>query len=67
VKLYLPTLIWAGLALLIAIQGWWPNFSMHTQANWSFVALLVIILQAISVYMVEILSKVVYWGRAHPC
>ena len=51
VKLYLPTVIWAGLALLIAIQGWWANFSMRTHANWTFVTLLVIVLQAISVYM----------------
>ena len=51
VKLYLPSLIWVGLVLLIAIQGWWASFGMRTQANWTFVALLVIILQAISVYM----------------
>jgi hypothetical protein len=51
VKLYLPSLIWAGLVLLLAIQGWWANFDMRTQANWTFVALLVIILQAISVYL----------------
>ena len=51
VKLYYPTLIWAGLMLLWAIQAWWANFSMRTQANWTFGALLVIILEAISVYM----------------
>ena len=51
VKLYFPTLIWAGLTLLLAIQAWWANFSMRTQVDWTFGALLVIILQAISVYM----------------
>ena len=51
VKLYFPTLIWAGLTLLIAIQAWWADFSMRTEANWTFGPLLVIILQAISVYM----------------
>jgi hypothetical protein len=51
VKLYVPALIWAGLTLLIAIQGWWASFAMRTHANWTFVALLVIILQAISLYM----------------
>jgi hypothetical protein len=55
VKLYLPTLIWSGLALLIAIQGWWASFAMRAHANWTFLALLVIILQAISVYMVAAL------------
>jgi hypothetical protein len=28
VKLYLPTIIWAGLALLIAIQAWWASFAV---------------------------------------
>ncbi|MBV8968411.1 MAG: hypothetical protein JO331_05040 [Verrucomicrobia bacterium] len=55
VKLYLPTLVWAALALLIAIQGWWASFSMHMRANWTFLALLVVILQAIAVYMVAAL------------
>ena len=51
VKLYLPTLIWAGLTLLLAIQAWWADFSLRTEANWTFGPLLVIILQAIGVYM----------------
>jgi hypothetical protein len=53
--LYIPTLIWAGLTLLIAIQAWWASFGMRTHANWTFVALLVILLQAISWYMVAAL------------
>jgi len=36
VKLYLPTLIWAGLALLIAIQTWWASFGLHLRVNWTF-------------------------------
>jgi hypothetical protein len=55
VKLYFPTLIWAGLALLFAIQGWWASFSMRMHANWTFAALLVVMLQAISIYMVAAL------------
>jgi hypothetical protein len=51
VKLYLPTVIWAGLALLIAIQAWWASFGLHTRANWTFWGFIVIVLQAISVYM----------------
>jgi hypothetical protein len=51
VKLYFPTLIWAGFA----IQGWWASFSMRMHANWTFAALLVVMLQAISIYMVAAL------------
>jgi hypothetical protein len=55
VKLYPPTLLWSGLALLIAIQGWWANFALRLYANWTFEAFIVIILHAISVYMVAAL------------
>jgi len=55
VKLYAPTVIWTGMALLVAIQGWWASFSMHEQANWNFLGLLVIVLQAVSVYMIAAL------------
>jgi hypothetical protein len=43
------------MALLIAIQDWWASFSMHQQANWNFLALLTIVLQATSVYMLAAL------------
>jgi hypothetical protein len=55
VKRYTPTIIWTGMALLIAVQGWWASFSMHQQANWNFLALLIIVLQATCVYMVAAL------------
>ncbi|MBV8376022.1 MAG: hypothetical protein JO279_03375 [Verrucomicrobia bacterium] len=55
VKLYFPTLIWAGLALLFPVQAWWASFSMRMHANWTFPALLIIMLQTISIYMVAAL------------
>jgi hypothetical protein len=55
IKLYLPTLIWAGLALLIAIQTWWASFGLHMHANWTFLTFIVIVLQTISVYMIAAL------------
>ena len=51
VKIYLPTVIWAGLALLIAIQLWWASFGLRTRGSWTFLAFIVIVLQTISVYM----------------
>ncbi len=51
VKLYTPTLIWAVIALLVPIQAWWADFKLREQPNWTFFALLVILLQAISIYM----------------
>ena len=55
VKLYTPTLIWAVIALLVPIQAWWADFTMREHPNWTFFALLVIMLQAISIYMVAAL------------
>ena len=55
VKLYSTTLIWAAIALLIPIQAWWADFSMRRNANWTFFALLVVMLQAISIYMITAL------------
>jgi hypothetical protein len=57
VKIYLPTLIWAGLALLIAIQAWWASFGLRTRGTWNFLAFFVIALQTISVY----------WPRRSSC
>ncbi len=55
VKPYAPTLICAGLALLIAIQAWWASFAMRTRTHWTFLAFFIITLQAISIYMVAAL------------
>ena len=55
VKLYTPTLIWAVVALLIPIQAWWASFAMREQPKWTFLALLVIMLEMISIYMVAAL------------
>ena len=54
VKLSAPTVVWTGMAFLLAIQGWWAAFSMHQQAIWNFFGLLVIVLQAISVFCYSI-------------
>jgi hypothetical protein len=56
VKPYAPTLVWALIALLIPIQAWWADFAMRKHTNWTFLALLVIMLQAISIYMIAALA-----------
>ena len=55
VTLYWPTLIWAGLALLIPIQLWWASFGFHMRTRWTFPGFFVLVLQAISTYMVAAL------------
>jgi hypothetical protein len=55
VQLYATTLIWAFIALIIPIQAWWADFAMRKFANWTFPALLVVMLQAVSIYMMAAL------------
>jgi hypothetical protein len=55
VKLYTPTIIWTGMALLIPIHEWWASFSMHQRASWNFLGLLTVVLQATSIYMIAAL------------
>jgi hypothetical protein len=55
VKIYLPTLIWSGSTLLIAVQAWWADFGLREQVTWTFVAFIIIVLHAICVYMVAAL------------
>jgi hypothetical protein len=40
-----------GIALIIPIQAWWADFAMRRQLNWTFLVLLVVMLQAIRIYM----------------
>jgi len=65
VKLYTPTLIWAAVALLIPIQAWWASFAMREQPRWTFLALLVIMLEMISIYMVAALVLPDIIGETH--
>src|SRR5215469_8457058 len=44
VKLYSPTLIWAVIVLFVPIQAWWADFTMREHPNWTFLALIVILL-----------------------
>jgi hypothetical protein len=33
----------------MAIQAWWASFGLRTRGNWTFLAFIVVVLQAISV------------------
>jgi hypothetical protein len=50
-RLYLPSLIWAALILLIAIQMWWSSFGLRDQENWTFGLYGLILLQTALFYL----------------
>jgi hypothetical protein len=62
VRLSVPVLIWSGLVLLFATQGWWASFGLRQRANWDFLSFAIILLQMVLLYM---LSAVIFpeFGR----
>lgn len=53
--LYWPSLVWAGLVALIAVQSWWAMFGLRTQQHWSFLAFVVVLLENSCIYMLAAL------------
>jgi hypothetical protein len=50
-RLYAPSLIWAALVLLIAIQMWWSSFGLRDQEDWTFGLYGLILLQTVLFYL----------------
>jgi hypothetical protein len=53
---YQPTLIWMVVVLLIAVQSWWAMFGLREVAAWTFGGFMILLLQAILIYMLAGLS-----------
>jgi len=47
---WLP-LLWAAVLLIVFVQVWWSMFGLRTYRDWTFVAFLLILAQACSLYM----------------
>jgi len=50
-RLYAPSLIWAGLMLVIATQMWWASFGLHDHREWTFGIFGLILLQFALFYL----------------
>lgn len=50
-RLYAPSLIWAGLMLLIATQMWWASFGLRDHEHWTFGVYGLILLQVSLFYL----------------
>ena len=55
VVIYWPSLVWAGLVMLIAVQSWWASFGMRHITGWTFLGFMVVLLENICIYMVAAL------------
>lgn len=52
VRLFAPSLIWAGLVLLMATQSWWASFGLADHDRGTFAEFAVVLLQLVLLYMV---------------
>ncbi len=50
VRVYAPTLLWAGLLLLVYVQSWWAMFGLRTHRGWTFLQFFVVLLHTITLY-----------------
>jgi hypothetical protein len=55
VRFYLPVVIWAVTAVLVAVQSWWASFALRNEADWTFADFLAVIVHSISIYLVAAL------------
>jgi hypothetical protein len=53
--MYWPSIVWAGLVLLIAVQSWWASFGLRRLTDWSFLGFTVVLLENACIYMVAAL------------
>lgn len=51
VRFHGPTLAWAGILVVAAIQMWWSLFALRTYEAWSLAPFFVLMLQTIGMYM----------------
>ena len=55
VHIYWPSLVWAVLVLIIAVQSWWAMFGLREYRGWTFLGFSVLLLQTIVTYMLAAL------------
>jgi hypothetical protein len=55
VRMYVPTMIWAVLALVADVQSWWSEFGLRRHEAWTFLGFSVVVAHAIFLYMIAAL------------
>jgi hypothetical protein len=63
VRVYAPSIVWAGLLLIIHVQTWWSMFGLRENETWTFVEFSIVLLQPILLFL---LATLVLPGNASP-
>jgi hypothetical protein len=56
VQMYWPSIVWAGVLLLLDVQTWWSMFGLREHRNWNFFAFLVVLVQPVALYLLAVLA-----------
>jgi hypothetical protein len=54
-RMYVPTMIWAVLLLLVFVQSWWSEFGLRRHESWTFLGFSVVVAHAVFLYMLAAL------------
>jgi hypothetical protein len=61
---YWPTVLWAILIVVIAVQMWWSMFGLRLHENWTFLEFSAVLAQTIVVYLLAALVLPDIFGDA---
>jgi hypothetical protein len=55
VRAYWPSVLWAVLVIVIAVQSWWSMFGLRHHEDWTFVEFSAVLAQTIVLYLLAAL------------
>lgn len=55
VRVYAPSIIWAGTLLIVHVQTWWSMYGMRDHAPWTFLQFSIVLLQPIILFLLATL------------
>ena len=64
VRSYWPTVLWAALIIVIAVQSWWSMFGLRHHQDWTFVEFSAVLAQTIVLYLLAALVLPDIFGDA---
>jgi hypothetical protein len=61
---YWPTVTWAILVLVVAVQSWWAMFDLRLHQHWTFVEFATVLAQQVVMYLLAALVLPDFFGDA---
>ena len=55
VRIYMPSVVWTLLLLLVDAQAWWAMFGLRNHSSWTFLQFTIVLLETIFLYLLAAL------------